>query len=437
MSKTRSVHDMPVRGGKQAPRTFKDYDALLSFNQVIETLSDYKTPNWDNLKAEILKIYDSERNERRFKHTDLKDFCCTAHHSSIHSLSTRIAGWLKEKNMIDEDTYNKAFWKGLPRTLRPRIESRVLRINPAHDLTKPFTVANMLKSLEDMFRRDRFDADESESDSDHDQDQSDSEDGTDSDSDSAESENSDDEFSRYKKSSKKQPKKTSRSEDKSGKIKRKKKRKIESGHKAHVRLRALQDEETAAEEFDEVETIIRKLQTLSLDDPNYSTLFYRAYKLDKDIVQIVQCPRRLGESTSSPIVHSGGPPATMADNRPLSRGEMTCYGCGKKGHSMNYCPEIIDLLNKGTIKRDINGKLTMPDDALPSPPREHARSALKACSLLPSLVGLEDLMTKLTKPKQISLKWTNPRNPAQLLFSPLSLIPKMMMLLSKMKPRRS
>ncbi|KAL6309072.1 hypothetical protein BKA93DRAFT_715465, partial [Sparassis latifolia] len=398
----RSVHDMPVRGGKQAPRTFKDqssqvkdfledYDALLSFNQVtdnglkcktigrycsravrevIETLSDYKTPNWDNLKAEILKIYDSERNERWFKRTDLKDFCRTARHSSIHSLSTvrsyycgfqRIAGWLKEKNMIDEDTYNKAFWKGLPRTLRPRIESRVLRINPAHDLTKPFTVANMLKSLEDMFRCDKFDADESESDSDHDQDQSDSEDGMDSDSDSAESENSNDEFSRYKKSSKKQPKKTSSSEDKSGKIKRKKKHKMESGHKAHVRLRALQDEETAAEEFDEVETIIRKLQTLSLDDPNYSTLFYRAYKLDKDIVQIVQHPRRPGESTSSPIVHSGGPPATMADNRPLSHGEMTCYGCEKKGHSMNYCPEIIDLLNKGTIKCDINGKLTMPD----------------------------------------------------------------------------
>ena len=38
-----------------------------------------------------------------------------------------------------------------------------------------------------------------------------------------------------------------------------------------------------------------------------------------------------------------------------------CYGCGERGHGMNACPRLNELIVKRTIKRDVNGRYTMAD----------------------------------------------------------------------------
>lgn len=107
MAAAQSVHDMPIRGLKSAPRTFKgqssyikefleEYEALLGYNnvtddsekcktlrrycsssvrEVLETLPHFTAPNWDQLKEQLQKLYDSDRNDRRFKKQDLKEYC--------------------------------------------------------------------------------------------------------------------------------------------------------------------------------------------------------------------------------------------------------------------------------------------------------------------------------------------------------------------------
>ncbi|RPD52062.1 hypothetical protein L227DRAFT_484715, partial [Lentinus tigrinus ALCF2SS1-6] len=107
----------------------------------------------------------------------------------------------------------------------------------------------------------------------------------------------------------------------------------------------------------EVEDIIRRLQNMSLNDPAYAALYYRAFKLDKDIVHIIRAPR----DTVTSSYPKPTPPsfATGANASPI-----TCYGCGEQGHHMNNCPKISDLVIKGVLKRDGNNRLVLADGSM-------------------------------------------------------------------------
>ena len=44
--------------------------------------------------------------------------------------------------------------------------------------------------------------------------------------------------------------------------------------------------------------------------------------------------------------------------QPPPRGsEMTCYGCGEKGHGMAQCPTIDDLISREIVAREMGGRL--------------------------------------------------------------------------------
>ena len=115
----RTIQDMPLKGSKHAPKTFKgqyyyvkefieDYEALLTTNnvtldndkvklilrycsypvvEVIETLPHYTTPNWEDLKKELLSIYDSDQLDQRYKRKHLQKIYRKNRQEKMNSLS--------------------------------------------------------------------------------------------------------------------------------------------------------------------------------------------------------------------------------------------------------------------------------------------------------------------------------------------------------------
>ncbi|KAJ3487225.1 hypothetical protein NLI96_g3697 [Meripilus lineatus] len=294
----RTVNDMPPRGSKHAPKTFKgqaiylqeflnDLEALFQYNNVgtdddkvkmlarycnhsvkelLETLNDYIAPNFDQLKAELKKIYDYQKVELRYNKKNLKEFCKTSCHEPFRTLGTvrshyrnfqKIAGWLKKNQQITEARYNKAFWESILRDFRPKVEGLILRRIPTHDLSTSFSVSQITTALENLFRRDRFDNDISDSDSESDSDQSSA---TDSKEEEAE-------YSRFSKG-KGIPKK-SKTLIKAKSKKRSKPSRVIKGAEAKKALDKLEAEASIAENQDEIEILIKRLQNMSFDDPKY------------------------------------------------------------------------------------------------------------------------------------------------------------------------
>ncbi|KAI0080207.1 hypothetical protein K474DRAFT_1590457, partial [Panus rudis PR-1116 ss-1] len=389
----RSILDMPVRGSRKAPKTFKgqssyvteflaEYEDLLSHynvtndgdkcktllrycsrvvKEVVETLDSFISSDWDGLKTDLVTIYDKEKQDLKYKKRDLKVFTKNSRHSSISSLSKvraffcdfqRIAGWLKKKQKITNTQYNKALWDGLPRHLRSKVENQIMQKNPNHDLKDPFSATDIISALESIFRRDRFDADASSSDAESDSD-TDKYSSTD---DSSGASDSDDSISDTERQKNKRPEGHSRK----GKIQKRRHavplRGIITGKEAQDRLSRLEKEERKAADEDRMEVLIKKLQNMLLDDLDYAVHFYRAYKLDPSITQIVRPPYQSQTSTKNASKYK---PRVQINNNTtpgFSLSDMACYGCGDKGHTMINCPKLAELVSQGKIKRDDNGK---------------------------------------------------------------------------------
>lgn len=147
-------------------------------------------------------------------------------------------------------------------------------------ISDPFEVEVLERAAQQMFGRSRFDADIS-----------DSEDGDDSDSDSSNSSSdidsgkSDDESDyNYKHQARMQ---------KTLRLARKRSKSRPS--KPRVTFDDLPTPETKPRtETNDIENLINRLQNMSIDDPAYAALYYRAFKMDKDITFILTPPRNTG-----------------------------------------------------------------------------------------------------------------------------------------------
>jgi len=396
---TKSILDMPLPGTKRAPKKFKGdyryikdflnhYEKLLndcnvtrddekcaailqycSFDvrETIEGLAEYQTPDWTQLKTALLRLYDSERNELRFIEDDIIMFTKISKQKRIKSMNDfrnyerkfqRVAGWLKGKGELNDDQVNKYFWTGLHKKFRKYVEAQMATTTSTPlDSSKPFPITSIVRAAEAILFRGRFDRDKSDhkkkvnwaeipSDSDSDT-ESDTDTGTDSDVDSDDEDNKYYQFKR-----------------RSGSKRRMKDRKTIHGDKAKKILKNLDKEETESRKQDQMDTLIRQMQHMSVDDPRYGLLYYRAITLDSVAEKCIsppQFPRQPMARNVDPFQRSLNTSSFQGSQTPTSRTSFECYGCGAKDHGMSNCPSLDNLLKQGMIKRGSDNKLVMKD----------------------------------------------------------------------------
>jgi len=235
-------------------------------------------------------------------------------------------------------------------------------------LSEAFPVEKVTAAAEKLLHHDRFDADllVSEVDSDSDEDSSSNEPSDSAnDSDSSESEK---EFF---------PKR----QVKKGRHKEKVKSKPKKEKGTHNDTNS--SKSTSVEPMNEMETLIKKMGSISLGDPEYALLFYRATRIDPYIKDIIAAPMRQGERT----LHSQGTRRNTStsyseETRDTSKApienraqqedrfyqlpntsfqEQICYGCGDKGHSIPTCPQISTLVRDGKLMRLNTGRVVRTD----------------------------------------------------------------------------
>jgi hypothetical protein len=151
---THSTLLIPNPGSKAAPTEFKGnfsevksflkhYEKLCDYHNVsldsercesitqymsrhvtefIEGLASFRTPNWNTLKADILKYYDADLDSKRYKRKDLITYVKTMRDKRIPSLTTwkkyvrgfiHIGGWLEQANKLTSKEYASYFWEGI------------------------------------------------------------------------------------------------------------------------------------------------------------------------------------------------------------------------------------------------------------------------------------------------------------------------------------
>ena len=415
---THTVLNMPVPKSKLAPETFRGdyakvkdfidhYDRLLLQHNVIthkdrcetiirycgrreretiKNIDSYSTPDWTRLREDILKVYDADRDTKRYTVKDVMGFARRRQRRRISDLAAwkkyvrsflRIAGSLLKNRKLTTDEHATYFWKGIPRITRIRLENRLLAANPGRNLSTPFTVTEIDQAAEALLQRDRFD-NALDSDSD---DESFREEWS-SDSETSDSE-SEDEVTDKKKNARRKNKSakkhkldsTDEEEDKKKKKSDLPRRKVASGRQ-------------------EVEGLIRQLNSMSNEDPGYGLTYYKAVKLDRDVDKVVRAPRfktnTLQHYTRSPYPAPAyaapvripattyqtqsppnpAPPHLSAANsypvRPPGtsaprREDIRCYGCGETGHGMSNCQKLADLINQGVLTRDNAGRVVKID----------------------------------------------------------------------------
>lgn len=405
------VTDLPIIGTKGAPKKFKgqssnvetliqhmerlyakynvttDKDKVQCITQYcsrkvkqfMEGLTSYNTPNWAQFVKDLKKFYEADKDSRRHKVRTLEEYVISSRaHSGIPKLASwmkynrgfiSIAGWLEQKCKITSDEKAIYFWKGIPKSFRERLEFRLLSSSPNHDLNKPFPIADVTKAAETILKRDRFDNDRLPSDS-EDSDSDDSDEGSDG-SDEVSDNYVSTRRSKSKKSSASHKKEKSKPKKKvtfkiprtlddsdSSSSEEEKASKPASGHNTPTKDLKEKEQKESEKEFEE---LIKQLNSMSLKDPDYATVYFKAYRIDPVIKDLVPTPNEQRRSSTPPARNrehnfEREPPPHLAG--PGNNGgprTMTCFGCGKQGHSMSFCPGLRDLANKGIVKTDANG----------------------------------------------------------------------------------
>jgi hypothetical protein len=405
-----SILTMPIPGTKLAPEKFKGeynlvqrfvqhYERLCDQNNVtrgkekcetiiqycskkvgefIEALDSYSSSNWGQLKKDLLDFYDNDRSSKRYRHKDIITYTEETKKKKIKDLSTwkrytrgfvRIGGWLKSKNKISEEEHATYFWQGIPKTLRLRIENRLLAEDPKRSLATAWTVEEVSAAAEAVLQRDRFDRNFVDSDQ---------EDRDETDSDVSENEaDSEDEDSEVE--LRKLKKQTKKLKELAAARKAKRKAKIKTyidSDDEEPRIKKTNAPKNVAKpsESKEVEELIQQLNSMSLNDPQYGYLYFKAIKIDKDVEKVVKRPYigvPQGNNSRSPVTAAPGqkrdiPPHMTPQNPPAADGyiprpPLKCFGCGELGHGISRCQQVDEMIGSGILSKDHGGRIVKGD----------------------------------------------------------------------------
>ncbi|KAF5385194.1 hypothetical protein D9615_001517 [Tricholomella constricta] len=371
--------------------------------QLIQGLQSYHDQDWKALEKKLLWHYDADRRDSENNISNLKRLVNSWSSREITTLTrwkkyerefVTIGGRLLKDGMIGEEEQACYFWEGIHKDLRQNIELRVIATNPSLSLKKAIPIAAIVEAVERIFERNRFDyhlakprkgrTDDSDYSSDENED----------------SESDEDLKKKYKKSKSKKNKRyhysssDTESESEEEEVIKKYRRK----QKPSKKLPKARISETPKKiPKSEVDDLIDQLAELSIDDPKYGVLYYRAYKLDNMITQCLPPPRlniqqhdnsnnRMRQpfmnqppqqrapirepypAQSSGNIFQRQPPPHMSQNpngyNLPPRGPLICFGCGKEGHGMRSCVALQDRVQRGELKRDDFGKITFKDGSL-------------------------------------------------------------------------
>ena len=404
---------MPMRHTKNAPTLFKGsyrrvtrfishYSQLLDACQVtsdrdkchgileycsqkvedfIKSCPHFIVPNWDALKQDILKYYDAERMDSRIQLSDFVQFLVKGLQQPMTNLTQwrkynreylANAGFLREHEQLDDEAVDGYFWFGIPESLRNVLDQKLQAKYPSHDTAaKPWSMEEVQEVAETYLKRNTY--------SDrlyhlpalgimkrHDDDESDDE----------SEEDSDDDYEKARKQWKKEKEKKKKKEKSAFKFDRK-----------PLPLQTLKEEPSRAivapPEDGRIESMIHQLNTMSLEDPRYGSLYYKVVKDDSKGLA-AQCimrkpkqqnferpiprdvPPRFNPPPSVPVQ----PPYPRGiipypDGRPVPRPDPPkCYGCMEIGHVLRYCPKVSNMLSRKVITLDNNFKYRFPDGQL-------------------------------------------------------------------------
>ena len=170
-----SILTMPLPDTKAAPEKFRGrynkiksylthYELLLEQNNVlgekdkcelitrycsrkvtefIQALPSYSEKKWEQLKADLLKYYDADLDNKKYRVMDLVKMVKGCKEKKMKNLSAwreygrkfiTVGGWLLKKNKISVEEYATYYWNGIPRALRIKLENRLLVHNPTRSL---------------------------------------------------------------------------------------------------------------------------------------------------------------------------------------------------------------------------------------------------------------------------------------------------------------
>ncbi|KAJ7109525.1 hypothetical protein C8R44DRAFT_635591, partial [Mycena epipterygia] len=398
----RTSMDMPIRGSKEAPKTFKGkhtevlhfiqhYDRLLSkcrvtdkekceyileycsadVQNVVQAMDSFYKNKWTKLRKEILKFYDAERAAQKYKPSDVVTYTLKSKNHPCFNLTqwrkyfvkyNSIAGGPYRRGHLSKDNYLGYYWLGIHSTLRQILENRILQQRSQHDNSQ-YSMNEINGAAEWYFRRNKFESlivNAAEYGIDIDDEDS----GDDSDSESSSSEESDSDYEEFRRKKKL----------------REKKKKHEKKQKQAAKEKGSRNQMKFEGNEDEVASMIKKLNAMKIDDPDYAPVYYRVMVLDKTgtAAKCVKAPKieddeeipsrtyiRPPQKTFSNPAPSNNAensntktPATYPNNIPLGErktgnypnpADRGCFGCNELGHRVFECQSIAGLIQKNII----------------------------------------------------------------------------------------
>jgi hypothetical protein len=406
-----SILTMPLPDTKSAPERFKGrytrikpflthYELLLEQNNVIsdkdkcelvtrycsrkvtefiQALPSHTEKRWTKLKEDLLKYYDADLDNKKYRIKDLVKLVRACREKRLKNLSAwreygrkfiTIGGWLLKKNKISDDEYATYYWNGIPKVLRVKVENRLLARDPVRSLTTPFKVDEINASVEALLQRDRFDMNFAGSDED---DESEDEgDGGDETSDSEDEDELKTMRRRIRKHARYTKKRGSASDSEDSDDEYPRIMKQQATREIKRKLNGKDEPE--------IESLIKQLNSMAVDDPGYAALVFRALKIDPEVINVIrppvfmtrpsvpstpQFPRTtqgpsIFQPRTPPHMSNGFAPRSFGRNMP-DEDKDRCFGCGARGHRMNQCPGMQELLMKRIVVKNAMGRYVYGD----------------------------------------------------------------------------